>query len=161
MYLSRRSNGVYYLWYEDDFGCKHKVSTRTTLKSEAIQFLREFKVSHVRTNKSKRLNEFVTEFLAFAETTYSPKTVDIYRRVFGIFQKQTGNLTLQNITPRDIDQYNVEGQHIPQGGQKDSPVPLQNVIRVHNGESKPLSLPCYMHHSTAHRGLFPWVMSPA
>jgi len=105
VYLSRRSKGVYYLWYEDEFGRKHKVSTRTTLKSEAIKFLREFKVSHVRTNKSKRLSEFVAEFLAFADATYSPKTTDIYRRVFGIFQKQTGDLTLQNVTARHIDQF--------------------------------------------------------
>lgn len=105
MYLSRRSKGVYYLWYEDEFGRKHKVSTRTTLKSEAIRFLQEFKVSHVRTNKSKRLSEFVAELLAFADATYSPKTTDIYRRVFGIFQKQTGDLKLQNVTARHIDQF--------------------------------------------------------
>jgi integrase len=105
MYLSRRSKGMYYLWYEDEFGQKHKVSTRTTRKSEAIRFLREFKVTHVHNAKSKRLSEFVAEFLAFAEATYSPKTVDIYHRVFGIFQKQTGDLTLQNLTARHIDQY--------------------------------------------------------
>ena len=107
MYLSRRSNGIYYLWYEDELGRKHKVSTRSTLKAEAIKFLREFKVSLVRTHKDKSLAEFVTEFLAFAEATYSPKTTDIYRRAFGILKKQTGDLTLQNVTPRHIDQYKV------------------------------------------------------
>lgn len=107
MYLSRRSKGVYYLWFVDEVGRKHKVSTHTTLKSEAIQFLRDFRVTHVRTAKSKRLSEFVAEFLAFAEATYSPKTFDIYRRVFGIFQKQTGDLTFQNVTARHIDQFKV------------------------------------------------------
>jgi integrase len=105
MYLSRRSKGVYYLWYKDDAGRKHKVSTRTTLKSEAIRFLREFKVTHVRSARSMRLSEFVTEFLAFAGTTYSPKTVDIYHRVFGIFQELAGDPTIQSITARHIDQY--------------------------------------------------------
>jgi site-specific recombinase XerD len=105
MYLSRRSKSVYYLWYKDDAGRKHKVSTRTTLKSEAIQFLREFRVTRVRSAKSMRLSEFVAEFLAFAGTTYSPKTVDIYHRVFGIFQKQAGDLLLQSVTARHIDQY--------------------------------------------------------
>jgi hypothetical protein len=105
MYLSRRSKGVYYLRYKDDAGRKHKVSTRTTLKSEAIQFLREFKVTHVRSARSMKLSGFVTEFLAFAGTTYSPKTVDIYHRVFGIFQELTGDPTLQSITARHIDQY--------------------------------------------------------
>jgi integrase len=105
MYLSRRSKGVYYLWYKDDAGRKHKVSTHTTLKSEANQFLREFKVTRVRSARSMRLSEFVAEFLTFAGTTYSPKTVDIYHRVFGIFQELAGDPTLQSITARHIDQY--------------------------------------------------------
>ena len=44
MFLSkRRSNGIYYLWYEDDLGRRQKVSTRCARKSDALKVLRDFK----------------------------------------------------------------------------------------------------------------------
>lgn len=57
MFLSRRSSGFYYLWYEDEFGRRRKVSTKTTLKSEAVEFLRTFKRESVVKVKQKRLSD--------------------------------------------------------------------------------------------------------
>ena len=42
MFLSKHSNGRYYVWYTDEFGRRQKVSTKSSLKSEALGFLREF-----------------------------------------------------------------------------------------------------------------------
>ena len=43
MFLSKRSNGIYYLWYFDDSGKRHKVSTGCQLKSDALKFVQRFK----------------------------------------------------------------------------------------------------------------------
>ena len=43
MFLAKRSNGVYYLWFIDEAGHRQKISTGSTLKPDAIKFLREFK----------------------------------------------------------------------------------------------------------------------
>ena len=88
MFLSRRSNGLYYLWFEDEFGKRRKVSTRTTLKSEANKFLRTFRRDTAVTAKPKRLSEFIKEFLAYTESTYSVATHDICRRVLALLKKQ-------------------------------------------------------------------------
>jgi len=42
MFLSRRSNGIYYLCYVDGLGKKHKTSTGSTRKAEALKFLQQF-----------------------------------------------------------------------------------------------------------------------
>ncbi len=105
MFLSRRSNGLYYLWYEDEFRRRHKVSTGTTLKSEANEFLRTFRRDTAVKPKPKRLSEFTREFLAYTETTYSAKTHDIYRRTLATLEKQVGEIAVGAITARHIDQY--------------------------------------------------------
>lgn len=105
MFLSRRSNGLYYLWFEDEFGKRRKVSTRTTLKSEANEFLRTFRRESAVKAKPKRLSEFTKEFLAYTESTYSVATHDIYRRVLGLLEKQVGEIPIRAITARHIDQY--------------------------------------------------------
>ena len=42
MFLSKRSNGLYYVWFFDRDGKRQKVSTGTKLKQEATKFLVEF-----------------------------------------------------------------------------------------------------------------------
>ena len=49
MFLSRR-NGIYYLWYTDEAGRKQKVSTRVSSKSEAVKFLRDFRLKSKKTD---------------------------------------------------------------------------------------------------------------
>ena len=105
MFLARRSSGIYYLWYDDEFGRRRKVSTKTKLKSEATEFLRTFKRKSVVKVKQKRLADFTKEFLAYTQTTYSPATHDIYRRVLALLEKQVGNIPIGAITTRHIDQY--------------------------------------------------------
>jgi integrase len=105
MFLSRRSNGVYYLWYDTEFGARKKVSTNTTLKSEALTFLRTFDREKLVREKSKRLSHFTVEFLVFARTTYSAKTNELYERILRVFREHAGDMLLSAITARQIDAY--------------------------------------------------------
>jgi hypothetical protein len=43
MFLSKRSNGIYYLWLKDELGRKLKVSTRCKRKGEALKFPQSFR----------------------------------------------------------------------------------------------------------------------
>jgi len=38
MFLSKRSNGVYYLWFNDESGKRCKISAKTHSKPEAQKF---------------------------------------------------------------------------------------------------------------------------
>jgi hypothetical protein len=42
MFLAKRCNGIYSLWYDDELDGRHKVSTACRLKSEALKFLQTF-----------------------------------------------------------------------------------------------------------------------
>jgi integrase len=105
VFLSRRSGGFYYLWYEDEFGRRRKISTKTTRKPEAVEFLRTFKRETAVKVKPKRLSEFTKEFLAFTQTTYAVRTNDLYQRVLHLLEKQVGDIPIGAITTRHIDQY--------------------------------------------------------
>ena len=39
MFLSRRSNSIYYLWLDDELGKTRKISAGCKHKSDALQFL--------------------------------------------------------------------------------------------------------------------------
>ncbi|HYQ87274.1 MAG TPA: tyrosine-type recombinase/integrase [Bacteroidota bacterium] len=108
MYLSKRSNGVYYLWYTDDLSKKHKVSTGSRLKSEALKFLQRFRLAEndvARRSRKKLLSEFIKEFLPYAEANYSRGTVGIYKSTLTRFQVIAGDCHLISLTAQDIDRY--------------------------------------------------------
>jgi integrase len=108
VYLSRNSNGYYYIWYRDESGKKQKVSTRKRMKAEAIKALIEYR--KLIDQKMGRTNyaQFVEEFLPFAQATYSAATYDLYQRTLKLFGKSIGTIRLREISPRHIDAYLVK-----------------------------------------------------
>jgi site-specific recombinase XerD len=105
MFLSKSRSGVYQLYYRDPTGQRQKVSTRTTSKVHAVEFLRNFKVENSEATKplKERLQQFAEEFLEYAKVTYSPLTCDMYKRSFAYLQAQVGDKYLNEITPRELD----------------------------------------------------------
>jgi len=51
MFLSKRSNGVYYLWYYDEGGKKRKLSTKTHSKPEAQSKKRQMRKYKIKDDK--------------------------------------------------------------------------------------------------------------
>jgi integrase len=102
--LFKRSNGVYYISYEQDGKRKWK-STGRTVKAEAYREMMRFD-NNLRTYKSRvTLQEFTSEFLTHAEATYASSTRELYLRSLTIFQNLTGNKALSAISPKDADLY--------------------------------------------------------
>jgi len=72
MFPSKRK-GVYYLFYRDEQGARHKVSTRCYIKSEALRFLQSFHSSSPRTAPhSPQLTEFFQQLETYFVSTHQP-----------------------------------------------------------------------------------------
>lgn len=113
MFLSKHSNGIYYLWFINEQGKKQKVSTHCTYKSDALRFLQSFKRDEYdRRQKTKRklLSEFLSEFLSYAEGNFLKGTAVIYKAAVQNFISTVGDLPLLSYTPQHFDTYKTERQ---------------------------------------------------
>ena len=107
MFLSKRGS-TWYLYFRDSSGQRQKVSTHTRVKSEATKFLvafkrdaweRQTKVRHI------SLSDFRTEILSYSRGAHRPKTTAAYSTALSEFLKYRGDVDLQQITGRDIEQF--------------------------------------------------------
>jgi integrase len=108
MFLSKHSNGIWYLWFKNEQGKKQKVSTGCRYKPDALKFLQGFKHDdHMRRQNAKRklCSEFFDEFLVYAEANLSQATIAIYKYTLKQFFMLIGDKPLLDYTPKDFDFY--------------------------------------------------------
>jgi integrase/recombinase XerD len=109
MFLSKRKNGFYYVYYEDTYGKRNKVSTKAKLKSDANEFLSKFqeelKLRAARKLNTVRLSEFMVEILNHSESVHSPKTTSNYRTTFKSLINHFGDVQLSTLTKANIENY--------------------------------------------------------
>lgn len=106
MFLSKQRSGIYYLFFFDDLGKRHKVSTKTTLKSEALKFLQSFRQEH-RTAKAAPtlLSRFAEDYLTYSRTVHRPKSTESAATALRELQKVLGDRPLHNIGVRDVENF--------------------------------------------------------
>lgn len=103
--IFKRSNGFYYAILTDEHGRRKWVSTKERTKSNALLKLAtlgdsvEVQVSH------PHFSQFILEFTEYARATFSSETLGVYMRAFNRFKCHAGNLTINLITERQIDQF--------------------------------------------------------
>jgi len=111
MFLSKRQNGIYYLFINDEHSGKRKVvSCMTKNKSKALKFLATYNSqSEIKIKKSTSpkftLHDLQTEVLKFVSDNLRRSTGLIYIRVFKHMFKIIGNKQLKQITTNDIENY--------------------------------------------------------
>ncbi len=105
--LLKRSNGIYYIVFRDKGRPRWK-STHQRLKPLAIKALIDFKSNLQRDVSKATLSQFQKEFLAYAASTYSRRTVEVYRHALAKLQTITGDIWLTSIIPKHVDQYKIE-----------------------------------------------------
>jgi site-specific recombinase XerD len=113
MFLSKHSNGTYYLFYFDEQGKRKRVSTHCQYKSDALRFLQTFKSDEYerrQNTKRKLLSEFLNDFLSYAEGCFSKGTVAIYKATLRNFVSMIGDFPLTNYTPQHFDAYKTKRQ---------------------------------------------------
>ncbi len=108
MFLSKRSSGVYYLWYNDESGKKCKVSTKTCSKAEAQRFLQHF----IQDGKEKKtrlttilLSQLQTEILVYSASNHSRHTQRAFLTAFREFIRIIGNKAIRYVNVRDIERF--------------------------------------------------------
>ncbi|MBA4312667.1 MAG: hypothetical protein C0417_08555 [Chlorobiaceae bacterium] len=108
MFLSKRSNGIYYLWYFDEGGRKHKVSTGCNLKSDAVKFLRDFN-ENASYRKSritlKTLKEFHSDYQTYSKSVHTLKTQQSIDSAFRELQRIVGDIMHNKIGIREIESF--------------------------------------------------------
>jgi len=63
MFLSKRTNGYYYIFYDDDSGKRQAVSTKSKLRSEALKFLTQFRKESNHKSKEEILQINFKQFI--------------------------------------------------------------------------------------------------
>ena len=109
MFLSKRPNGIYHLYYEQADGKRTSISTKSKLKSEAYKFLAEFS-KNLKEQKERRilsisLKDFTKEFLKHSEVVHTYWTNYTYKQTFGFFNKNIRKKILSDLTASDINKY--------------------------------------------------------
>src|SRR5208283_728532 len=112
MFLSKYTNGIFYLYYKDSKGLRCKVSTRTKNKSEALEFLRNHKLPQDATKNLRSvitLKQFKEEYLAFVKVNAAERTHRLHELALRRLVELLGeNVFLHTITPRDIEKLKIQ-----------------------------------------------------
>jgi len=108
MFLFKRSNGIYYLYFDDKLTGKRKaVSTKCKLKTDAIKFVNSFDTEK-QPSPAAQLIYLATlekEALNYALNNLSNGSYIIYKATFRYLLGIIGNKPLKSITGRDIELY--------------------------------------------------------
>lgn len=105
MSLCKRK-GIFYYWYRGEDGRRKKISTHTSRKSEALEFIRRMHERPVVQTMS--LGQFIPQFLKYADATFSTGWRTVYHLALGHLRELCGNMPLNHITPLHADQYKLK-----------------------------------------------------
>jgi integrase len=106
MFLSKRSSGFYHLFYFDDHGTRHKVSTGSKLKSEALKFLQSFnQQQRTKRNKSTLLSQFSEDYLIYSRNTHRPSSTGSVQTSLRELLRILGDRPIQSIGVREGERF--------------------------------------------------------
>ena len=101
MTLSKRSNGIYYLWYHDESGKRRKVSTGCTRKSDALRFVRE--LTRKPPPQRMRLSEFASTYSDYSVGVHTKKTHEGALLALSQLERIVGDVYLDYLSVRQIE----------------------------------------------------------
>lgn len=104
MFLSRRSNGYFYIFYQQANRKFTSRSTGTKIKSEALKALVSFEKNYVPFSEIL-LKEFISIYLRHSEAVHKWKTTKDISITLIKFLKSIGNIALKEISTAQINQY--------------------------------------------------------
>jgi site-specific recombinase XerD len=103
-YLTKRENGYFYLgWYEN--GNRRWKSTKCTTKSDALQYLRDYKVTHEETQTVLTISALMERFITLKGNTVRPNTLALYKVAVDRFKTICGDKVLDAYTVSDVDTF--------------------------------------------------------
>jgi len=109
MHISKRSNGIYCVWYTDQRGRKKKVSTGKSRKSEALNVFRSFVPPQAdlpnHSLSLADLSSFSRHSRKYTDSQYSRSYRENYRASFIALEKGDGNPPLHGIGPGAVEAF--------------------------------------------------------
>lgn len=109
MFLSKRNNGIWYIYYINQSGNKNRISTKCRVKAEALKFLSDFQTQLKKREQSKvtpiTLKDFSFEYRKNSELTLRPKTCKKLKTIFNRLEEFLGNPQLSSITSNQIKSF--------------------------------------------------------
>jgi len=111
MFLSKRQNGFYYLFFLDENTGKRKmISCKTKYKPEAMKFLSNFTSTSKKDHKQKSnviyyIEDLRKEVIKYTSDNLQISTMQIYRRVLNDMLRIIKNKPVKLITSKDIENY--------------------------------------------------------
>lgn len=109
MFLFKRNNGFYYLFFNCTITDKRKsVSTKAKTYNKALQFLNQFsKPDKIGVTKIKPIliSELIFEILNYSKNDFRSKTLQIYKSSFENLKSFLTDKPIQLVTVKDIENY--------------------------------------------------------
>lgn len=106
MFLSKRSIGIYYLWFDDDLGRRRTISTQSRRKSEALAFLREFRQGEIsRRLRQVSLEQFKEVYLQYSKSVHTTKAQESASTALREFLRIIGDLPLHIVGVKQIEDF--------------------------------------------------------
>jgi len=104
LYLTKLSNGVYYIgWIEN--GKRRWKTTKLSTKSGALQYLREFKGQTQETETIPTTSALIVRFTEVKGHSVRPSTLTLYRFSVERFIEVCGDKPINTYTVSDVDNY--------------------------------------------------------
>lgn len=109
MYLSKKRNGIYYIYYNQLNGKRTSKTTGTKYKAEALRYLSGFE--HIIKHNQKllvipiTLKKFKFEFIKYSETIHSIKHTKSLIASFNMLIKYYGDIALTELTREKLQEY--------------------------------------------------------
>ncbi|MGD0037061.1 MAG: site-specific integrase [Bacteroidota bacterium] len=108
MYLSKRTNGNYYVCFLNSFGKWQRVTTKTRNKIDAKRFLDEFKNSQNPCYQHLTLSQFFQKFLEYSKIHHAKGTTAKATYAMRFFIKSVGDKYLHKVTALDIESFKAD-----------------------------------------------------
>ncbi len=109
MYLSKHSNGTYYVYYEDSKGKRRSKTTGTKYKKEAEKFFiyyrKKIEAESLLDVIPITLKKFTFDYLVRCEPYFSWKTTLVYKSTFKLLLNHFGDIQLTDLTTRRLEDY--------------------------------------------------------
>src|ERR1041385_6522138 len=107
-YLSKRSNGYWYIGYFDDGKLRWK-SSQLKIKSDALSILNDFENNLLVRTNSILFSDFEKHFVLMQANILRESTLkEIYQRSFKVFKTIVGDRMLLSYTLKDVEQFKLK-----------------------------------------------------
>jgi integrase len=109
LFLSKRNNGIYYVYYKNNLGKRACISTKCNKKSEALKFLSDFKYQlterKLKKSNSITLDKCFFEFLKYSQTYHTKNTFNTYKYSFNVLLRHFGSIPLADLNQKTISEF--------------------------------------------------------